>query len=108
MYAKNDNYVTYFKEESAPHTEKLIYGKVSEAIKLTDEQIAKNGDGNKYIFESWSARFVGKAKEKIQKLENKTSIKLTEWNARCPYDKEKKRSNPYLLILDFEIVEAKA
>lgn len=107
MYAKNNNFVTYFAEEKAPHTDKVFYGRVSEAIKLTDEQIAKNGDGNKYLFESWSARFVGKAKEKAQALENKTSIKLTEWNARCPYDKEKKKANPYLLIIDFEIAEAK-
>ena len=62
---------------------------------------------NKYEFESWNARFVGKAKEKAEKLADKTSIMLTEWNARNPYSKEHKRNYPYLLIMDFEIPEQK-
>jgi len=98
MYAKNNNYVTYFADEKAKHTEKLHYGRVSEAIKVGEE----NGK-NKYEFESWNARFVGKAKAKAEKLNDKTSIMLTEWNARCPYDKEKGRAFPYILVMDFDI-----
>lgn len=102
MYAKNNNYVTYFVEEEAKNTDKVFYGRVSEAIKVGEE----NGK-NKYEFESWNARFVGKAKEKAEKLADKTSIILTEWNARNPYSKEHKRNYPYLLIMDFEIPEQK-
>ncbi len=128
MYAKNNNYVTYFVEEEAKNTDKVFYGRVSEAIKIGEE----NGK-NKYEFESWNARFVGKAKEKAEKLADKTSIKLTEWNARFvgkakekaekladktsikltewnarnPYSKEHRRNYPYLLIMDFEVSEQK-
>lgn len=51
MYAKNNNYVTYFVEEEAKNTDKVFYGRVSEAIKVGEE----NGK-NKYEFESWNAR----------------------------------------------------
>jgi len=98
MYAKSKNYVTFFKEKSAKHTEKVFYGRVSEGIKVGEE----NGQ-NKYEFESWNARFVGKAKEKAEQLEDKTSVMLTEWSIRCPYNKEKKRSYPYIMIMDFEM-----
>ena len=43
MYAKNNNYVTYFVEEKAKNTDKVFYGRVSEAIKVGEE----NGK-NKY------------------------------------------------------------
>ena len=102
MYAKNNNYVTYFIEGEAKHTERVFYGRVSEAIKIGEE----NGK-NKYEFESWNARFVGKAREKAEQLADKTSIMLTEWNIRCPYNKEKKRSFPYIMVMDFEIPENK-
>lgn len=99
MYAKSKNYVTYFVEEEANHTDKVIYGRVSEAIKTGESEDGKN----KYKFESWNARFVGKAKEKIKVVADKTSITLTEWSIYCPYDKEKKRPFPYIVVMDFEI-----
>lgn len=100
MYAKNNNYVTFFMDESKENTDKVAYGRISEAIKTGRK------DGNKeiYEYETWNARFVGKAYEKaIEKLTDKAHITLTEWNVRNPYDKEKKRSYPYILIMDFEI-----
>lgn len=81
--------VTYFIEGEAKHTDKVFYGRVSEAIKIGVE----NGK-NKYEFENWSARFVGKAKVKAEQLADKANIMLTEWNVRCPYNKEKKRNFP--------------
>ncbi|BAL01868.1 hypothetical protein OBV_p-00130 (plasmid) [Oscillibacter valericigenes Sjm18-20] len=102
MYAKNDNYVTYFEEKNAKDTEKLHYGRVSEAIKTG----VKDGK-NSYEFESWPARFVGKAREKSLALADKTSVKLTEWSARCPYDKGEKKNRPYIMVMDFEVAEKK-
>ena len=39
---------------------------------------------------------------------DKTKIMLTEWNVRCPYNKDKKRSFPYIMVLDFEVLENKS
>lgn len=102
MYAKGKNYVTFFIEGNVSHTEKLYYGRVSEAIK---QSVVGEGGKSKYEFESWNARFVGKAREKAEKLSDKTSITLTEWNIRCPYDKVKQRPFPYIMVMDFEITE---
>ena len=102
MYAKSNNYVTFFKDEKNENTEKLVYGRVSESIK-TGRQGA--GGKDEYEYESWNARFVGKAYDKAKELADKTFIKLTEWSVRNPYVKEKKRSYPYILVMDFEIHE---
>lgn len=101
MYSKNGVFVTYFVDEGAKNTDKLFNGRVSEAIKVGTLENGKP----KYEFESWNARFVGKAYEKAKKLQNMTGIKLTEWSARNPYSKESKKNYPYLMVTDFEIVE---
>lgn len=58
-----------------------------------------------YEFETWSVRLVGKAKEKYDKapLDDKTSIILTEWAAHVTYNKEKKQSFPYLVVMDYDM-----
>lgn len=99
MYAKNDVIVTYFVDETAKHTEKVFYGRISEAINVGVDETGKK----KFKFEGWNVRFVGKARKKAETLENKTSIVLHEWNARCPYNKEKDASYPHLVITDFDI-----
>ena len=80
MYVKSEkgNYVTFFKDENGKPV---------------------------YEFESWNARFVGKALEKAKKLESKTRIRLTEWNVHNPYDKERKKNYPYILVMDFDNAE---
>ena len=102
MYAKNKNYVTFYTDSYNQNTEKVTFGRVSEAINT-----GKKGEDGKDIFEfeNWDARFVGKAREKALTLTDKTRITLTEWSARNPYNKEKKRSYPYMMIMDFEIRE---
>lgn len=45
MYAKNNNYVTYFIEGEAKHTDKVFYGRVSEAIKIGVENGKNKYDG---------------------------------------------------------------
>lgn len=98
MFGKNKVYVNYFEDDRKEHTEKAFYGRVSEAIKTGVE----NGK-NTYNFESWQARFVGAARAKAANLCNKQAIVLLEWNCRNPYDKERKKNFPYVLITDFEI-----
>ena len=104
MYAKNENKVTFFTDPNGKNTDKVFYGRVSEGVKTskTDE----NGKAV-YEYESWNCRFVGKALEKAKTLADKTHITLTEWAARCPYDKEAKRSFPYLMVMDFTVDEEK-
>ena len=101
MYAKNNNHVTFFKDEKNQNTDKVVYGRISEAIKTGK----KDGDKDIYEYESWNARFVGKAYDKAKELKDKDHITLTEWNVRNPYVQEKKRSYPYILIMDFEVRE---
>ena len=102
MYAKTYNTVTFFKDSYKENTEKVIYGRVSEAIKTN-----KKGADGKDIFEyeSWDARFVGGAYDKAALLADKTVITLKEWSARPNYNKEKKTSYPYLLVMDFDVHE---
>ena len=104
MYSQTPNYVTYFIDKNAKHTEKVFYGKISEAIRIGTD----NGGKKKFEFEHWNARFVGKAREKAAKLADKTSIVLTEWNARCSYAKPKDGESigkkfPHIVVVDFEI-----
>ena len=100
MYSKNHNIVTFFKDNFKENTEKVVYGRVSEAIKTGK----KTEDGkDEFMYETWDARFVGGAFDKAAVLEDKTAITLTEWSARVNYNKEKKASYPYLLVMAFEV-----
>ena len=102
MYVKNNNFVTFYKDENNQNTDKITYGRVSEAIKKGE----KDAEGKDiYEFESWNARFVGKAREKAAALPDKARIALTETSFRNPYNKEKKRPYPYVLVMDFELRE---
>ena len=100
MYAKNLNTVTFFVDTYNENTEKVVYGRVSEAIKT-----GKKGEDGKdiYEYENWNARFVGKAREKAAALTDKTAIVLKEWSARVNYNKEKKATYPYLMVMDFDV-----
>lgn len=110
MYAKaTKNYVNFFNSEKQENTEKVAYGRVSEAIKKTgsDGQPLMQDGKQVYDYETWNVRLVGKAKKNFDAnpLEDKTSIILTEWAAHVQYNKEKKQSYPYLLIMDYEVNE---
>ena len=107
MYAKNtSNYVTFFESEKE-NTEKVIYGRVSEAFRQTgaDGKPLMQDGRQVYEYETWNARFVSKARDKFNEnpLSNKASIILTEWCVFNPYNKEKKQSYPYILIMDYEV-----
>ena len=100
MYSNTKINVTYFVDTRGNNTGKVVYGRVSEAVK-TGRKDEKGKDV--YSFESWNARFVGKAKEKAEKLADKSRITLTQWSARVDYNKETKKSYPYLMVMDIEI-----
>jgi len=103
MFSKTYNHVTFFNDEGMKDTEKVVYGRVTEAFKTGE----KNKDGKDiYEHEVWNARFCGKARAKAEGLADKTRITLTEWNARISYNEEKKKSYPYILVTDFEIRES--
>ena len=53
-------------------------------------------------YDSWSARFIGKAREKAEELKDGMLIELESWNCRNRYDKESKKNTAYILIYDFE------
>lgn len=61
MYAKNNSYVTYFMDRESKHTDKVFFCRISEVIKVGE----LNGK-NTYEFESWNARFVGRARVKAE------------------------------------------
>ena len=46
MYCTTDNIVTFFIDENAKHTTKTYFGKISEAIKSSEED-----EKSKYDFE---------------------------------------------------------
>ncbi len=100
MYAKSTINVTFFTDTYNENTEKVVYGRVSESVKT-----GKKGEDGKdiYEYENWNARFVGKAKDKAAALTDKTPIVLKEWSARVNYNKEKKQSYPYLMVMDFDV-----
>lgn len=103
MYSTTPVKGYFFTNPDAQSTDKMIQGRISESVKT-----GRKDDQGKdiYEFESWNARFVGKAYEKAVNLADKSKITLTTWAARNPYSKEKKRSYPYLLVMDFEVQEA--
>lgn len=100
MYSTTNIKGYFFTNPNAKNTDKMIQGRVSESVKT-----GRRGEDGKdiYEFESWDARFVGNACEKAKNLPDKSKITLTAWAARNPYNKEKKRSYPYLLVMDFEV-----
>ena len=105
MYVKNNSFVTFFHNPHKENTDKVTFGRVSEAIKTG----RKDGEGKDvYEFESWDARFVGKAREKAEALEDKARLTLTECSFRNPYNKDKKRPYPYVMVMDFEVREDNA
>lgn len=105
MYSTTNIKGYFFTNPNATSTDKMVQGRISESVK-TGRKDAEGKDI--YEFESWNARFVGNACEKAANLPDKSKITLTAWAARNPYNKEKKRSYPYLLVMDFEVQEQAA
>ena len=105
MYSTTNIKGYFFTNPNAQSTDKMIQARISESVK-TGRKDAEGKDI--YEFESWNARFVGNACEKAKNLADKSKITLTAWAARNPYSKEKKRSYPYLLVMDFEVQEQDA
>lgn len=101
MYAKHNNHVTFFTDEYKENTDKVIYGRINEAIKIGKDE----NNEDIYEYQNWSARFVGKAYKKAKTLTDKTPITITEWGVYCPYNKNQKKVYPYIMVMNFEIRE---
>lgn len=103
MFSTTQNRVTFFKDTARTNTDKIVYGRVSEAIKSQNT----NPDGSPiYEYESWPVRFCGGAYNKALALNDKDKIVLTQWSARNPYNKETKKGFTYLMVTDFEMAPA--
>ena len=111
MYSTTHNHVVFFTDPHGKNTEKMLSGKVSEAIK-TGKQDADGKDI--YEYETHRARFVGAAREKAAALTDKTRLTLTKWSARKQgytvkvNGEDKKRYFDYLMVMDFEVREQNA
>ena len=109
MYSIGKMYVNYFNDEKREDTEKVRYGRVSESFKVTgtDGKPLLQDGKPLYSYETWYARFVGKANNKMRDkpLAEGETIILTEWSCRNPYVEEKGRTYPYILIMNFEYVD---
>lgn len=107
MYSKTANNVTVFVNDKQKElsTEKCKRCTISESVK---DEYAENG----WRYDSWDARFIGKAVEKFVSLGlvDKTRITITEWNTVNQYvkaDEGKEESKghryTYVLVYDFEL-----
>lgn len=80
-------------------------------LKGSDKVTVKNlsmGDKQKdgsYAYESWTGRCVGQAKELVDTLPEKTRLKISG-QVHTGYDKESKKSYPYILVTHAEVVES--
>lgn len=110
MYIKFENReqgkrFTFFPREreingkKCNHTDKSVFGNVSEAIKVGEV----NGQPQ-YEYDSWDARFCGKAYEKARNLVSKDKICVVEMNIRNVYHKESKKNYPQIMITDFDVI----
>ena len=82
------------------HTYATLYSsRLADTDKVARRTIAvseKKADGT-YDTEYWDARFVGKAKEAIMTMAEKTRIEI-QGNVHRGYDKDKGEAFPYVLV----------
>ncbi|MBP3197306.1 MAG: hypothetical protein J6N21_09925 [Butyrivibrio sp.] len=103
MFVSNANVIMmYFKDDKAfeKNTDKVIYGRLSESQDKFENGSKVEGQ---YTYESWNARFVGEAKKAVESLDDKSLVTLKSFDVRQPYDKEKNRSYPYVLVSKLEV-----
>ena len=103
MFVSNANVIMmYFKDEKGfeKNTDKVIYGRLSESQEKFENGSKVEGA---YTYESWNARFVGDAKKAVENLDDKSIVTLKSFDVRQPYDKEKNKSYPYVLVSKLEV-----
>ena len=90
-----------------------IYGTIfnsklkgSDKVTIKNLSVSEKKQDGTYANESWTARFVGKAKAVVDTLPEKTRVKITG-NVHTGYDKEKKVNYPYVLVTVCEVLESK-
>ncbi len=103
MFVNDANVILmYFKDEKAieKNTDKVFYGRLSESQDKFENGEKVEGE---YSYESWNARFVGEAKKVAETLEDKSIVTIKQFDVRQPYDKDKKKSYPYVLVTKLEV-----
>ena len=82
------------------HTYATLYSsKLADTDKVARRTLAvseKKADGT-YYTEYWDARFVGKAKDAVEFMDEKTRVEI-HGNVHKGYDKDKNMSYPYILV----------
>ena len=82
------------------HTYATLYSsKLADTDKVARRTLAvseKKADGT-YETEYWDAKFVGKAKDAVELMAEKTRIEI-HGNVHNGYDKDKNMSYPYILV----------
>lgn len=82
------------------HTYATLYSsRLADTDKVARRTIAvseKKADGN-YDTEYWDARFVGKAKDTVMTMAEKTRIEI-QGSVHRGYDKDKGEAFPYVLV----------
>lgn len=96
MYIK-DQFVTVFNSNL----------KGSDKVTVKNLSISEKKTDGTYESESWTGRFVGKAKEVVDAVPEKTRLKISG-NVHAGYNKEKKQNYPYILVTVAEVLESKA
>ena len=79
--------------------------KGSDKVTIKNLSTSERKQDGTYENESWTGRFVGKAKALVDTLPAKTRIKITG-NVHPGYDKESKRNYPYVLVTGAEVLES--
>lgn len=94
----------YVKEQYATIFNSNLKG--SDKVTVKNLSVSEKKPDGTYENESWTGRFVGKAKTVVDELPEKTRVKITG-NVHAGYDKEKKQSYPYILVTVCEPLESK-
>ena len=84
----------------------IYNSKIQNTEKLTNKSLAisdKKGDGT-WETEYWTGKFVGKAKETVDALNDKARV-LIQGNVHNGYNKDTKQYYPYILVTSVEVVE---
>lgn len=81
--------------------------KGTEKVTVKNLSISEKKKDGSYDSESWTARFVGKAKDLVDTLPEKTRVKISG-HVYAGYDKTTKKNYPYILVTNCEVLARNA
>ena len=95
----------FIKDQYATIFQSALKG--TEKVSVKNLSISEKEKDGTYKSESWTARFVGKAKELVDTLPEKTRVKISG-HVYAGYDKTTKRNYPYILVTNCEVLARNA